>query len=121
MTDSSHDAVRRSNLERANAASTTIAAPRLPHAFNGRWTRRHWLHASLFATIGALVAAIVPGFSTAMQSPGQAQRMTLSLPLPQLGVKHGVTSDHWQSVSLKPGQTLSGVFAELGNPATPAA
>lgn len=42
--------------------------------------------------------------------------MTLSLPLPQLGAKHGTTSDHWQSVSLKPGQTLSGVFAELGIP-----
>lgn len=116
MTDSIHDAVRRSNLERANAASTTVTAPLLPHAFNGRWTRRHWLHASLFATIGALVAAIVPGFSTAMQSSGKAQRMTLSLPLPQLGGKHGANSDHWQSVSLKPGQTLSGVFAELGIP-----
>ncbi len=117
MTDSSHDAVRRSNLERANAAPIAEATTlRLPYAFNGRWTRRHWLHASLFATIGALVAAIVPGFSTAMQSPGTAQRMTLSLALPQLGVKHGITSDHWQSVSLKPGQTLSGVFAELGIP-----
>jgi murein DD-endopeptidase MepM/ murein hydrolase activator NlpD len=51
-----------------------------------------------------------------MQSPGQTQRMTLSLPLPQLGVRHGISSDHWQSVSLKPGQTLSGVFAELGIP-----
>ena len=114
MTQSSHDAVRRSNLERAKP--DPAAPPRLPHAFNGRWTRRHWLHASLFATIGALVAAIVPGFSTAMQSPGQAQRMTLSLPLPQLGVRHSITADHWQSVSLKPGQTLSGVFAELGIP-----
>lgn len=35
----------------------------LPAAFNERWTRRHWMHASLFATIGALVATIVPGFA----------------------------------------------------------
>ena len=119
MTDSSHDAVRRDNLERANAniaAAASLSTPRLPPAFNGRWTRRHWLHASLFATIGALVAAIVPGFSTAMQAPGHAQRMTLALPLPQLGAKRGITSDHWQSVSLKQGQTLSSVFAELGIP-----
>jgi murein DD-endopeptidase MepM/ murein hydrolase activator NlpD len=119
MTDLSHEAVRRDNLERANANGAATAGdpnPRLPHAFNGRWTRRHWLHASLFATIGALAASIVPGFSTAMQSPAHVQRMTLSLPLPQLGKKQGATSDHWQSVSLKPGQTLSGVFTELGIP-----
>ncbi|MEO6227708.1 MAG: M23 family metallopeptidase [Thermomonas sp.] len=119
MTDFSHEAVRRDNLERAKAniaAAANLSTPRLPHTFNGRWTRRHWLHASLFATIGALAASIVPGFSTAMQSPVQAQRMTLSLPLPQLGGQHGTISDHWQSVSLKPGQTLSGVFTELGIP-----
>ena len=119
MTDTSHEAVRRDNLERAQAnvtAAASLSAPRLPPAFNGRWTRRHWLHASLFATIGALAASIVPGFSTAIQSPAHAQRMTLALPLPQLGGKHDATSDHWQSVSLKPGQTLSGVFTELGIP-----
>ena len=119
MTDFSHEAVRRDNLQRAQAniaAAASISTPVFPPAFNGRWTRRHWLHASLFATIGALAASIVPGFSTAMQSPGHMQRMTLSLPLPQLGSKHDATSDHWQSVSLKPGQTLSGVFTELGIP-----
>src|SRR5690606_42063050 len=29
---------------------------RFPAAFNTRWTRRHWVHASLFATLGALIA-----------------------------------------------------------------
>ncbi|MDQ3160485.1 MAG: hypothetical protein M3Q51_05605, partial [Pseudomonadota bacterium] len=117
MTDSNHEAVRLSNLERANAPTVADPeAPRHAYAFNGRWTRRHWLHASLFATIGALIAAIVPGFSTAMQAPGHVQRMTFSLPLPRLGVKLGNSSDHWKSVSLKPGQTLSGVFDELGIP-----
>ena len=54
-----HDAVLRENLERAQAsAAHDAAAPRLSQAFNGRWTRRHWAHASLFATMGALLAAI---------------------------------------------------------------
>ena len=69
MTDSHHDAVRRENLQRARANGALGAnASTLSHPFNGRWTRRHWAHASLFATIGALLAAIVPGFSTAMQA-----------------------------------------------------
>ena len=116
MTDSHHDAVRRENLERARANGTQSASPfAAGHPFTGRWTRRHWAHASLFATIGALVAALVPGFSTAMQDAPGIQRTTMSLALPRLrfGKADG---DHWQSVTLKSGQTLSGVFDELGIP-----
>jgi murein DD-endopeptidase MepM/ murein hydrolase activator NlpD len=86
--------------------------------FNGRWTRRHWAHASLFATLGALLAAIVPGFSGAMQTsrPG-VQHTSLALALPQLPLRRArAGEDSWQSVQLKPGQTLSGVFSELGIP-----
>ena len=36
------------------AALHRKVAERLPAGFNGRWTRRHWAHASLFATLGAL-------------------------------------------------------------------
>ncbi|RZA19076.1 MAG: hypothetical protein EOP93_09715 [Lysobacteraceae bacterium] len=120
MTDptahSLHDVVLRGNLERAQASiAQDAAAPRLTHAFNGRWTRRHWAHASLFATMGALLAAIVPGFSTVMKVAPNTQRTTLSLALPQLRL-HQDNSDRWQSVSLKSGQTLSTVFAELGIP-----
>ncbi len=111
-----HDAVLRENLERAQASAAHDAAPpRLSQAFNGRWTRRHWAHASLFATMGALLAAIVPGFSTAMHVAPNTQRTTLSLALPQLRL-HKDNADRWQSVTLKPGQTLSGVFDELGIP-----
>ena len=111
-----HDAVLRENLGRAQAsAAQDAAAPRLTQAFNGRWTRRHWAHASLFATMGALLAAIVPGFSTAMQATPNTQRTTLSLALPQLRM-HKDNADRWQSVTLKSGQTLSGVFGELGIP-----
>ena len=118
MTDSGNDTVRRENLERLSAAAVhTAPATRFPPAFNGRWTRRHWAHASLFATIGALLAAIVPGFSTAMQTTPDTQRTTMSLPLPQIPLARGkASSDRWHTVSLKSGQTLSGVFAELGIP-----
>ena len=120
MTDptalATHDAVLRENLDRAQAsAAHDAAAPRLSHAFNGRWTRRHWAHASLFATMGALLAAIVPGFSTAMHEVPNTQRTTLSLSLPKLHL-HRDNADRWQSVNLKSGQTLSGVFDELGIP-----
>jgi hypothetical protein len=47
----------------------------LPAAFNERWTRRHWIHAGLFASIGLMVATIIPGFLAAGRSrrlhPGQ--------------------------------------------------
>lgn len=92
--------------------------PRIPAGFNGRWTRRQWAHASLFATLGALVAAIVPGFDTAMQAPGRTQTTSMALSLPQLSLagNRGASTDRWESVRLKPGQTLSGVFSELGIP-----
>ena len=117
MTDSHHDAVRRGNLERAraNAAHDAAPLPSLSHAFKGRWTRRQWAHVSLFATIGLLVAAIVPGFSTAMQTAHDSARTTLSLSLPRLQLRAD-GGDRWQSVTLRKGQTLSAVFAELGIP-----
>ena len=79
MTDSTtvatHADILRGNLEQARAdAARDAATIRLPAAFNGRWTRRHWAHASLFATIGMLVAAIVPGFSTVLEPAQGVQR-----------------------------------------------
>ena len=116
MTDSHHDAVRRDNLERARA-NADQASTQSSHPFRGRWTRRHWAQASLCATIAAMLAAIVPGFSGTHDSldPARAQRMTLSLSVPQLGKRSG-NDDHWQSITLKSWQTLSGVFEELGIP-----
>ncbi|RXK59083.1 hypothetical protein ERT44_20425, partial [Stenotrophomonas sp. MA5] len=58
----------------------------LPAAFNERWTRRHWMHASLFATIGALVATIVPGFSHTIDAPYADSHTSLALPLPPLSL-----------------------------------
>lgn len=89
----------------------------LPAAFNERWTRRHWIHASLFATIGALVATIVPGFSNAIDAR-LSSRSTLPLPLPPLSLAEQVPAhgEDWQLVHIKPGQTLSSLFGELGIP-----
>ncbi len=120
MTDSTkvatHADILRGNLEQARAdAARDAATIRLPAAFNGRWTRRHWAHASLFATIGMLVAAIVPGFSTVLEPAQGVQRTVLSLPLPRLQLS-GDNVDRWQSVTMRSGQTLSSVFNELGIP-----
>ena len=91
----------------------------LPAAFNDRWTRRHWIHASLFATIGAMVATIVPGFSNAIDAP-LSSHATLALPLPPLVPSRkalGPGTD-WEILKVKSGQTLSTLFGELGIPTT---
>lgn len=119
MTDLNHDAVRRENLERAQANADHADPAPVSHPFQGRWTRRHWAHASVLTTMCVLLAAIVPGFSTVLDASGtaQVQRMTLSLTLPKPSIRATkATDDNWQSVTLKPGQTLSGVFEELGIP-----
>ncbi len=84
-----------------------------------RWCRRKWMHASLFATIGVLVATIVPGFSSAMQTSSlPAPLATLPLQLPELSEarREGAAGDSWQIVSVRRGQTLSELFEEYGIP-----
>src|SRR6476659_10616519 len=93
-------------------------------AFNGRWTRRQWAHASVFATLGVLVAALVPGFSApvapgpgsnALHSTGTA---TLALALPALPLAHRhATGDSWQRVTVQRGQTVAALFEDFGIPA----
>lgn len=109
--------LRDTALPRNRTTSAAEGAGFSGRGFNGRWTRRHWAHASLFATLGALLAAIVPGFSGAMQTPrAGVQHTSLALALPRLSLRRPAGEDNWQSVQLKPGQTLSGVFSELGIP-----
>ena len=92
----------------------------LPAAFNEPWTRRHWIHASLFATIGALAATIVPGFSNSIEPLLQASHATLALPLPPLSAarRSETPGDSWQILRVEPGQTLSNLFETAGVPAT---
>ena len=88
------------------------------HLSAGRWTRRQWIHASLFTTIGIMVATIVPGFSTVMEVPVSEPHAVLPLHLPQLSNEKqvGVAGDSWQIVKVRPGQTLGSIFKELGIP-----
>lgn len=86
-------------------------------SFRGRWSREHWMLASMFATMGALVVAIVPGFANAMHTPAVA-RTTFALSLPALpNATSDVPVDNWQIVRVRKGQTLASLFAELDLPA----
>src|SRR5690606_9936010 len=118
---------RRARLEKIREAALhrKVLARHLPAAFNGRWTRRQWAHASLFATIGALLAAIVPGFSAPATNLDHASlaspRTTLALALPALPKRSApaeAPADNWKMVTVESGQTLGKVFEELGLPAS---
>ena len=111
-----HGRVRRRNLLAIAAQRAPVLVERIPEGFKGRWTRRHWAHASLFATCAALLATLVPGFDHALGSPSSAQRASFLLPLPRLQASHDIGSDRWQTVTLKAGQSLSAVFDELHIP-----
>ena len=113
---------RRARLQnlREAALHRKVLAQHLGPAFNGRWTRRHWAHASLFATLGALVAAIVPGFSPqAATTASLAPRTTLALALPSLPLAQlrGHPGDSWQLVTVQSGQTVAALFKQLDIPA----
>ena len=88
------------------------------HLPQGRWTRRQWIHASLFTTIGIMVATIVPGFSSVVQ-PQRKPLASVPLALPEIDTKVAAASagDNWQTVNVRPGQTLSAIFEEMGVPA----
>jgi murein DD-endopeptidase MepM/ murein hydrolase activator NlpD len=119
---------RRARLEKVREAALhrKVFARNLPAfngpAFSGRWTRRQWAHASLFATLGALLAAIVPAFSAPALDPLHAsldaRRTTLALALPALPIARQAraASDDWQLVTVESGQTLGGLFEQLDLP-----
>jgi murein DD-endopeptidase MepM/ murein hydrolase activator NlpD len=111
-----HGRVRRRNLLAIAAQRAPALAERLPEEFKGRWTRRHWAHASLFATCGALLLALVPGFDHALGAAPNSQRASFLLPLPQLPANRGANGDRWQTITLKAGESLSSVFDDLDIP-----
>jgi murein DD-endopeptidase MepM/ murein hydrolase activator NlpD len=88
------------------------------HLSARQWTRRQWIHASLFTAIGVMVATIVPGFSTVVQTPTAAPHAVLALNLPELSKERqaGTVGDSWQIVKVRPGQTLGSLFKDLGVP-----
>lgn len=85
-----------------------------------RWSREHWVLASLFVFLGLLIVTIVPGFSSAMRSAEARDRTTLSLPLPPLvgNAAGAAAGSAWQIVRVQSGQTLGAVFQQLGVPAS---
>ncbi|KAB8314205.1 M23 family metallopeptidase [Tolypothrix campylonemoides VB511288] len=116
------DGHRRQRLAalREAALHRPVLARHLSDGFNGRWSRRQWVQASLFATVGMLVAAIVPGFDLEASTPQPVQRESMALTLPPLPLSklRGVEADSWQVVHVQPGQTLGAIFEELDLPAT---
>jgi len=116
---------RRARLEKIREAALhrKVLARHIPAAFNGRWTRRQWAHASLFATIGVLLAAIVPGFSAPsvdlVHASSHAPRTTMALALPALPQRPATAQAapaDWKMVTVESGQTLGAVFQQLGLP-----
>jgi len=96
-------------LDRLNSAGSG--------SFRGRWSREHWMLASLFATMGAMIVAIVPGFTSAMRAP-HVQRTTLALELPTLPTLTTTAPvNNWQILRVQKGQTLGSMFGDLGLPA----
>ncbi|MBB1088894.1 peptidoglycan DD-metalloendopeptidase family protein [Lysobacter sp. SG-8] len=114
---------RRERLKalREAALHRPVLARHLSDGFNGRWSRRQWATASLFASMGLLVAAIVPGFNhDVTASTPAAAHHSMALPLPPLPKRapEEAQRDSWHMVSVQPGQTLGELFQGLGIPAT---
>ena len=122
MSASNSRDIRQDKLRVTRAeALKRYANARLPASFNGRWSRRHWAHASLFASILALLGALVPGFDQALALPKHSQRASLALPLPQIGPKQAKAGptrkgDSWQVVNVRAGETAGDIFEQLQIP-----
>ncbi len=114
-------AARRARLDalRETVLQRPVHARGMADGFNGRWSRRQWVQASLFATIGMLVAAIVPGFSAPLTTPMHTPRHSMALSLPPLPTarSRGEHGDSWQLVRVERGQTLGSMFQDLDIPA----
>ena len=88
-----------------------------------RWSRDHWILASLFAALAVLVATIIPGFASAMRGAEEAEVrrvVELALPPPEKDDPSpaAASGPAWQSVTVENGQTLGAVFSDMGVPAT---
>ncbi|QSX79014.1 M23 family metallopeptidase [Agrilutibacter solisilvae] len=122
MINSEARAQRRQRLDalRESVLHRPVLARHLSEGFNGRWSRRQWAHASLFATLGMLVAAIVPGFrAIEPATPLTPALHSMALPLPTLPMARlrGQPGDSWQAVRVERGQTLGALFEQFNIPA----
>ena len=92
-----------------------VVAQHLRNGFQGRWTRRDWAHTSVFATMAALVGAIVPGLD---QMPGdkaigQAQYASFALPLPKLSANQSIHADGKVVIRREKGQSVDQLLEQL--------
>src|SRR5690554_3868934 len=115
--------VRLANLDHvaAGESRSTQSPDPASSGFSGRWTRRQWAQASLLATGAALVFALVPGFSSAMQPrSGNVHMATMALALPPAPASQqdAAPAGYWELVTVQPGQTLGEIFADQGVPAS---
>lgn len=121
MTATVFESARRERLKKLREAALhrPVLARHLGDGFNGRWSRRQWVQASLFATLGMLLAAIVPGFDHTATAPQHNARHSMALALPPLPIARlrGQRGDSWQVVRVASGQTLGELFGELDIPA----
>lgn len=118
-TATSDERRERLKAKREAALHRPVLARHLSEGFTGRWSRRQWVQASLFATIGMLVAAIVPGFNPQAPAATHAPRHSMALTLPPLPLARlrGQHGDSWQIVRVERGQTLGRIFEDYGIPA----
>ncbi len=84
-----------------------------------RWRRQHWLLAGLLGATVLVATLVVPGFAGATLQP---ERVNLSLEVPPQApsIEQEVPSvappRDWQMVQVRNGQTLGGIFDQLGLP-----
>ncbi|MFP7723801.1 peptidoglycan DD-metalloendopeptidase family protein [Lysobacter sp. A3-1-A15] len=112
---------RRERLQSLREASLKrpVLANHISDGFNGRWTRRQWAQASLVATIGMLMASIVPGFDAPVGYPQHTPRQSMALALPPLSMsRKRAPVDSWEVVTVERGQTLGALFESLDIPPT---
>jgi murein DD-endopeptidase MepM/ murein hydrolase activator NlpD len=107
-----------------SVVATRVLTPR-------SWRREHVVLATLFASVTTLVAAIAPGFANATRQSPEPVLITHALTLPEAALITPTSAakadaatlpeasrNDWQIVTVQPGQTLGGIFASLGLPAT---
>lgn len=117
MTASGHGAQQRERLRRKrfDTLHQHVVAQHLRNGFQGRWTRRDWAHASLFATMAVLVAAIVPGLNSLPgdQTLMKQQYAAFALPMPSLNLSRESALQGWHAIRRENGQKVDALLASL--------
>jgi murein DD-endopeptidase MepM/ murein hydrolase activator NlpD len=91
---------------------------------SANWRRRHWMLAGMGAGLIVLAGLVIPGFAIAMRQTSDSMPLTtLNLEVPQLAADPALQATaadepEWQSVSVRPGQTLGSIFQQQGLSAT---